>query len=430
MSGAEIVTFGCRVNAFESEAMRANIGACGGPPGGLVVVNTCAVTAEAERQARQAIRRARRDRPGARIVVTGCAAQIDPARYAAMPEVDRVIGNREKLAPDAFAPDTPARAVPSPVAVGDIMAAPEADAGADGVDGAPAALAGFADRARAFLQAQTGCDHRCTFCVIPYGRGNSRSVAPEALAVQARALAARGVREIVLCGVDIASWGADLPAPAGLAAMVRGLLDAVPELERLRLSSLDPAAVDAPLVALFAAEPRLMPHVHLSVQSGADMVLKRMKRRHRRADVAALCAALRAARPDMAIGADLIAGFPTETDAMHADTCALIRECEIALAHVFPYSERAGTPAARMPPVPKPVRKARAAELRAIGAEARARVLARGVGARAAVLMETAREGRTEHFLRARLAAPREPGAVVAARLVGHDGERWYAEAA
>ncbi len=416
MSRAEIITFGCRVNAYEAEVMRAHAGECDD----LVVVNTCAVTAEAERQARQAIRRARRDRPEARIVVTGCAAQIDPARYAAMPEVDRVIGNREKLAPDAFR-----RPATDRVAVGDIMTTPET---------APlpfaAPVSGFTNRARAFLQAQAGCDHRCTFCIIPFGRGNSRSVPLGDLTARVRALVARGFREVVLTGVDIASWGADLPAPVGLVSMLRRLLAAIPELERLRLSSLDPAVVDAPLIALFAAEPRLMPYLHLSVQSGADMVLKRMKRRHRRGDVIASCAALRAARPDTVFGADLIAGFPTETAAMHADTCALIRECEIAFLHVFPYAERPGTPAARMPQVARVVRKTRAAELRAVGAVVRSRVLSQRVGIRAAVLMESATEGRTEHFVPARLSSPQVPGAVVWAHPTRHDGERLYAEAA
>ncbi len=412
MSGPEIVTFGCRLNAREAEVMRLH--AAGRDD--LVVINTCAVTAEAERQARQAIRRARRARPDAHIVVTGCAAQIDSARYAAMPEVDRVVGNREKLRPGAFAAPAPRR-----VEVGDIMASREAAGGP---------VVGAAGRARAIVEVQTGCDHRCTFCVIPFGRGNSRSVPLGALVRQTRALAARGVREVVLSGVDIASYGADLPAPIGLAAMVRRLLAAVPELPRLRLSSLDPAGADARLLRLFAGEPRLMPHVHLSVQAGSDMVLKRMKRRHSRGDVVALCAALRAARPDVVIGADLIAGFPTETEAMHAESHALVDECEIAFPHVFPYSERPGTPAARMPPVAKAVRKTRAAALRAIGATVRARMLARSVGASAAVLMETESEGRTEHFVRARLSAPRTPGRVVRARLTGHDGERWYAEAA
>ena len=402
MSEPRIVTFGCRVNACESEVMRAHARG----RGDLVVVNTCAVTAEAERQARQAIRRARRERPRARIVVTGCASEISPARYAAMPEVDSILGNRDKLAPDAFASGSPR----------------------DGSEAAPAA--GFEGRARAFLRAQTGCDHRCTFCVIPYGRGPSRSVPLGRLAAEARALAGRGFREIVLTGVDIASWGADLPAPIGLAAMVRRLLAAVPELERLRLSSLDPALAGPPLAELFASEPRLAPHVHLSAQSGADMVLKRMKRRHRRADLAALCQALRAARPDIAIGADLIAGFPTETRAMHEETLESIGECGIVFAHVFPYSERLGTPAARMPQVDKAERKARAAELRAAAAAARDRLWPRYRGARAAVLMESATEGRTEHFMRARLAAPARPGRVVAARLVDRDGDTWRAEAA
>ena len=369
---AEIVSFGCRLNAYEAEVMRAHAAEAGD----LVVVNSCAVTAEAERQTRQAIRRARRNRPAARIVVTGCAAQIDPAAYAAMPEVDQVLGNREKLEPDAFAAPAPQR-----IMVDDIAAA-------NGSAAHP--VAGFGGRARAFVQAQTGCDHRCTFCIIPQGRGKSRSVPLGALVAQVRALVARGFREIVLSGVELTSYGADLPAPLGLAAMVRRLLAAVPALGRLRLSSLDPAEVTPALVALFAREPRLMPHVHLSAQSGSDMVLKRMKRRHGRDRLLALCRALRAARPDMVIGADLIAGFPTETEAMHAASCALIRECAIALPHVFPYSERPGTPAARMPPVPRETRRRRAAALRAIGADERARLLARRIGTQAHILMESA----------------------------------------
>ena len=418
MSDVEVVTFGCRVNAWEAEVMRAHA-ARGADEGGLVVVNTCAVTAEAERQARQAIRRARRARPDARIVVTGCAAQIDPARYAAMPEVDSVVGNREKLAPDAFA-----RRPSESVAVGDIMAPPASDGGEG------AALPPPSGRARAWLQAQTGCDHRCTFCIIPYGRGAGRSVPLGVLAARARALVAQGAREIVLTGIDIASWGVDLPAAGGLAAMIRRLLAAVPALPRLRLSSLDPAAADPALCALFADQPRLMPYLHLSMQSGSDMVLKRMKRRHRRADAVARCAALREARPDIVFGADFIAGFPTETAAMHAETRALMRECDIALPHVFPYSPRAGTPAARMPQVAAAVRKARAAELRAVGAGLRARLLSRRLGDRAPVLMETATEGRTEYFVRALVSPPQTPGRIVTARLAGHDGERWLAEAA
>jgi threonylcarbamoyladenosine tRNA methylthiotransferase MtaB len=399
----EIVTFGCRLNAWEAEVMRANAAAAGVDD--TVIVNTCAVTAEAERQARQAIRRARRERPAARIVVTGCAAQIDPQRFAAMGEVDAVIGNVEKLSPDAFAPDA------ARVRVADIMTVRET---------AEHLLSGFEERARGFVEIQQGCDHRCTFCIIPFGRGNNRSVPVGAVVARARALVASGLAEIVLTGVDITGYGADLPGQPGLGALCRRLLALVPELERLRLSSLDPVEIDDDLLDLVATETRLMPHLHLSLQAGDDLILKRMRRRHSRADAIALCDRVRALRPDVAFGADLIAGFPTETDDMFARTLDLAEECGLAYLHVFPYSERPGTPAARMPQVPVAVRRERAARLRARGAERLDDYLAGFAGAEARVLVEKPNQGRSEHYAPVRLDRAAAPGAVVRARIAGH----------
>ena len=406
MSAPEIVTFGCRLNAFESERIRAHATAAG--LADAVIVNTCAVTAEAERQARQAIRHARRQRPGARILVTGCAAQIDPDAYAAMPEVDRVIGNAEKLDPASYAPDAPAR-----VAVADIARLRET---------APHLIAGFEDRARAFVEVQQGCDHRCTFCVIPFGRGPNRSVPMGRIAEQVRLLVANGYREVVLTGVDLTSYGPDLPGAPRLGQMVRRLLAAVPELDRLRLSSLDPAAIDDDLFRALAEEERLMPHLHLSLQAGNDLILKRMKRRHSRAQAVALAARLRAARPGLVLGADLIAGFPTETDAQFADSLALVEDCGLDLLHVFPYSPRPGTPAARMPRVEAGTRKERAAALRQAGAAAFARFLAAQVGREASVLVETERAGRSEHFAPVNLDRAPAPGSIARARITGVAG--------
>ncbi len=410
----EIVTFGCRLNTYESEVMRGHAAAAG--LADAVIVNTCAVTAEAERQARQAIRKARRRRPSARIIVTGCAAQIDSARYAAMPEVDAVIGNQEKLDIASFGADAGER-----VRVNDIMAV-RATAGH--------LIAGFDGRARAFVQVQNGCDHRCTFCVIPYGRGNSRSVPLGAIVEQVRRLVEAGYREVVLSGVDITSYGSDLPGRPGLGPMVRRLLAAEPALERLRLSSIDVAEVDDTLLGLFADQPRLMPHLHLSLQAGDDLILKRMKRRHGRDQAIAFCNHVRALRPDVVFGADLIAGFPTETEAQFANTLALIDDCDLVHLHVFPYSVREDTPAARMPQVPTSVRKARAAQLRAAGAQRHARYLAGCVGGMAKLLVETPETGRTETFASARLAQAATPGSVVPARLIGVEGDMLLAEAA
>jgi threonylcarbamoyladenosine tRNA methylthiotransferase MtaB len=404
MSAPEIITFGCRLNSFESEIIRDHLRAAG--MGDLVVVHTCAVTAEAERQARQAIRRARRNHPQARIVVTGCSAQIRPEAYAAMAEVDQVVGNADKLDGAVWQ----GLAARPRIVVRDIMTV-RATAGhlVDGFDG----------RARAFVEVQQGCDHRCTFCIIPYGRGPSRSVPAGEVVKQTRRLVEAGYREIVLTGVDLTSYGKDLPGQPALGQLVRRLLRLVPDLPRLRLSSVDPAEVDPDLVDLVAGEPRLMPHLHLSVQAGDDLILKRMKRRHGRDDVIRLCAQLRALRPDIAFGADLIAGFPTESNAMFERTLALIDEAGLTHLHVFPFSARRGTPAARMPQVPKALRQERAARLRAAGQHAMARFLERQVGRSAQVLVERKGRGRSETFSPFRIdtdgAAP-SAGEIVTAR--------------
>ena len=415
MSGLEVITMGCRLNAYESEVMRGRARAAGLTEG--IIVNTCAVTGEAERQARQAIRRARRHNPDATIIATGCAAQLDPAGYAAMPEVDRVIGNREKLTLEGLRPDADA-----PIAVGDIMAVRET---------AGHLVAGYEARSRAFVQVQNGCDHRCTFCIIPFARGPSRSVPLGAIAAEVRALVAAGHREVVLSGVDLGHYGADLPGRPCLGEAVRRLLQAVPELPRLRLSSIDPVEVDPVLERLFADEPRLMPHLHLSVQAGDDMVLKRMKRRHSRADVLALCERLRALRPEIAFGADLIAGFPTETDAMFENTRRLISDTGLVWLHVFPYSPRPDTPAARMPQVPGPERRARAAALRSAAEGPRREFLQGRVGDESWVLLEQPESGRDECFAEVAFDRPAgEPGALVRARITGVAGDRLIGTAA
>ncbi|HET7880217.1 MAG TPA: tRNA (N(6)-L-threonylcarbamoyladenosine(37)-C(2))-methylthiotransferase MtaB [Acetobacteraceae bacterium] len=406
----EILTFGCRLNAFESEVMRGHAAALAD----TVIVNTCAVTAEAERQARQAIRRAARERPDARIVVTGCAAQIDPAAWADLPGVARVLGNADKLKPENWSPSAPG-------AVSDIMTARET---------APHLVTEFAGRARAFVQVQQGCDHRCTFCIIPFGRGPNRSVPVGAVVTQVRALVDAGYQEVVLTGVDIASYGADLPGSPRLGQLARRLLALVPGLARLRLSSLDPAAIDEDVWRLLTEEPRLMPHLHLSLQAGSDLILKRMKRRHLCADAARAIERARSLRPGIAIGADLIAGFPTETDALFRETKDFVADSGLPFLHVFPFSERPGTPAARMPPVPVPVRRERAARLRALGAANTARFLAAQVGQTVSVLTESADRGHSEHFAAVRLAAPVEPGRLVAARVVGTVEQSLLAEAA
>jgi threonylcarbamoyladenosine tRNA methylthiotransferase MtaB len=419
----DVLTFGCRLNAYESEVIRRNAEAAG--LGDVLVLNTCAVTAEAERQARQAIRRARRERPQARIIVTGCAAQVNPARYAAMGEVDRVIGNDAKMGLNAWIAAREALGRPDfgvggaeKIAVNDIMSVKET---------AAHLIEGIEGRARAYVQVQNGCDHRCTFCIIPYGRGNSRSVPMGEVVAQVRRLAENGYREVVLTGVDLTSYGTDLPGTPKLGTLVAQILKHVRSLERLRLSSLDCVEIDDDLFDAFANEERLMPHLHLSLQSGDDLILKRMKRRHSRADAIALCEKVRRLRPDTAFGADLIAGFPTETEDMFCRSLDLVEECGLAYLHVFPYSPRNGTPAARMPQLPRDIVKDRARRLRGHGEAALARHLDREIGAVRHVLAESDEGGHTEHFTSVRFAHAVEPGRIVEARVTGHDGRRLLA---
>jgi threonylcarbamoyladenosine tRNA methylthiotransferase MtaB len=389
-SSVETITLGCRLNLYESEAMRGLAQDAGLKD--VVLVNTCAVTSEAVRQARQTIRKARREKPHATIVVTGCAAQIDPAMFAAMPEVDRVIGNAEKADPAVFRALASTNGGPGQnerVLVNDIMSVRET---------AGHLIDGVQDRARAYVQVQNGCDHRCTFCVIPFGRGNSRSVpAGEVVAMIGR-LVARGVPEVVLSGVDMTSWGSDLPGKPILGELIARILKLVPDLPRLRLSSVDAVEIDDTLFRLFAEEERLMPHMHLSLQHGSDLILKRMKRRHLRADAIALVERLRRARPDMAFGADIIAGFPTETEAHFEDSMSLVDDVGLAFLHVFPYSPRPMTAAAKMPQLDKAVIKDRAARLRAKGEAALAAYLDTQIGTTQRVLIERDGKGRLDSF--------------------------------
>ncbi|MCX7305742.1 MAG: tRNA (N(6)-L-threonylcarbamoyladenosine(37)-C(2))-methylthiotransferase MtaB [Hyphomicrobiales bacterium] len=418
--GVEIVTFGCRLNTYESEVMRreATAAGLGALKDGAVIFNTCAVTAEAVRQAKQSIRKARRENPGARIIVTGCAAQTEPASFAEMDEVDLVLGNAEKLESHNY------RALPDfgvndfeKARVNDIFSVREtASHMVDAIEG----------RARAFVQVQNGCDHRCTFCIIPYGRGNSRSVPMGAVVEQVKRLAGNGYAEVVLSGVDLTSYGADLPGAPRLGRLVKTILRQVPDVRRLRLSSIDSIEADGELMEAIAAESRLMPHLHLSLQSGDDMILKRMKRRHSRDDSIRFCEEVRALRRDVVFGADIIAGFPTETDAMFEKSLDIVEECGLTHLHVFPYSPREGTPAARMPQVRREIVKQRAARLRAAGAQTYARHLVSLAGTTQAVLIERAGLGRTEGFALTSLDAG-EPGEIVKAVITGHDGERLLA---
>jgi threonylcarbamoyladenosine tRNA methylthiotransferase MtaB len=410
----DIVTLGCRLNAAESEAMRDHAAAAGADD--LVVVNTCAVTAEASRTGLRAVRKAALDHPGARIVVTGCAAQIEPDRFAALPAVAAVIGNDEKMRPETWARLAGGRG--DRVAVGDIMAPRKT---------ARAVAAPAAGRTRAFLQVQNGCDHRCTFCVIPFGRGNSRSVTLAEVLEAVRRLVAGGAREIVLTGVDITSYGADLDPALRLGDLVQAILRAEPDLARLRLSSIDSIEADSALLEALASEPRLMPHLHLSLQAGDDLVLKRMKRRHARADAIAFCDHVRSLRPGIAFGADLIAGFPTESEAMFQRSLDIVAECGLSQLHVFPYSPRPGTPAARMPQLRPEVVKERALRLRQAGDAALAARLAGEVGTRQLVLTEHGNSGHTEAFAPVRFAGPVPAGAIVEVAIAGHDGRHLIA---
>jgi len=411
MSETRVVTLGCRLNTYESEVMRTHAENAGLEDS--IVVNTCAVTGEAERQARQTIRKLRRENPEAKIIVTGCAAQIHPEEYADMPEVDRVLGNREKMQPESFQFD-PTKLDTTQVNVTDIMTAKET---------AHHLIGGFGSRVRAFVQVQQGCDHRCTFCIIPFGRGPNRSLPIGAIVEQVRTLTKGGFKEVVLSGVDLTSYGADLPGQPPLGQMVKRLLIAVPELERLRLSSLDPAAIDDDLFEAITQEPRVMPHIHLSLQAGDDMVLKRMKRRHSRQQAIDLCTSLKANRPDLVFGADLIAGFPTESDEMFENSLKLVEDCGLTFLHVFPYSTRPDTPAAKMPDVPGDVRKERAARLRSKGASALKTYMKSRIGTTANVLVEKNDEGLCEHYVRVRLDASAEPGSIVPVHFTGVEAD-------
>lgn len=419
-----VVSFGCRLNVYESEAIKRQAESAGHRD--LIVVNTCAVTAEATRQARQSVRRLGRENPGSRIVVTGCAAQVDPAVFAAMPEVALVLGNHEKMQPARWSELAASNSFladfglePSEkVHVADIMSVRET---------ALHMLDAFEHHTRAFVQVQNGCDHRCTFCIIPFGRGNSRSAPMGAVVEQVRQLAAHGAKEVVLTGVDMTGYGKDLPGAPTLGLLVQAILRHVPELPRLRLSSIDAVEADNALRDAIASETRLMPHLHLSLQSGDDLILKRMKRRHSRADAIRFCAEMRQARPDMVFGADIIAGFPTEDEAAFRRSADLVSECGLTHLHVFPFSPREGTPAARMPQVPAALIAERAKRLRAIGEAAFRAHLARQVGHTLSVLTERGNVGRTEGFVPVRFECAVEPGLLRPVRIAGEDGSRLLA---
>ena len=412
--GVEVVTFGCRLNAYESEVIRKRAAEDG--LSDAVIFNTCAVTGEAVRQARQAIRKMRRERPDARLIVTGCAAQIDPAAFGAMDEIDLVLGNAEKTQAGAYAiaaPDAPR------VRVNDIMSVRET---------AGHLIDGLKERARAYVEVQNGCDHRCTFCIIPFGRGNSRSAPAGEVVEQIRRLTAEGYREVVLTGVDVTSWGSDLPGQPTLGQLVARILKLVPDLPRLRLSSIDAAEIDPDLLRCMGEEPRLMPYLHLSLQAGDDMILKRMKRRHSRQQALDLVASVRAVRPDVAFGADLIAGFPTETDEMFDNTVALVEQTGLAFLHVFPFSPRPGTPAARMPQLDRGLIKRRAERLRAAGDAALIRHLEAQIGKVLCGLVERAGTARADDFSEIRFEGEANLGQIlgqiVPMRITGHDGKR------
>jgi len=403
MSAPDIITMGCRLNTFESEVIRDHAVQAG--LNDAIIINTCAVTAEAERQARQTIRKAHRNHPGKRIIVTGCAAQLDPGAFAAMPEVNDVIGNEEKMRAETFA----SLNGHAEIQVADIMTVKET---------ASHLVKGFDGRSRAFVQIQQGCDHRCTFCIIPFARGNNRSVPLGAIVHQTRTLIEEGYREIVLTGVDICSYGTDLPGQPQLGEIVKRLLVQVPELERLRLSSLDPAAMDDALFDTLANEPRLMPHLHLSLQAMDDMVLKRMKRRHLREDAFRVVERARTVRPDVVFGADLITGFPTETRAMFENTLSAVLDLSLTHLHVFPYSEREGTPAAKMPTVDVAERKARAQEIRAVGDIALNHFMSAEIGNTVQVLVEKNSHGLTQHYVPAQILDDAEPGEIITGHVV------------
>ena len=411
----KFTTLGCRLNAYESEAMKELSQEAG--LNNAVILNTCAVTAEAVRKARQEIRKLRRENPEATLIVTGCAAQTEPETFAKMAEVDRVIGNTEKMQPETWknmAADFVGET--EKVMVDDIMSVTET---------AGHLIDGFGTRSRAYVQVQNGCDHRCTFCIIPYGRGNSRSVPAGVVVDQIKRLVDKGFNEVVLTGVDLTSWGADLPAQPKLGDLVMRILKLVPDLPRLRISSIDSIEVDENLMQAIATEPRLMPHLHLSLQHGDDLILKRMARRHLRDDAIRFCEDAKKLRPDMTFGADIIAGFPTEADAHFQNSLKLVEDCDLTWLHVFPYSKREGTPAAKIPKqVPGPEIKARAAQLRAAGDDKVMRHLAAQIGRTHSVLMENPHMGRTEQFTEVRFDEAQTEGAIVKAKITGRQGNQ------
>ncbi len=420
----EVVTFGCRLNAYESDVIGPQARAAG--VGDVIIVNTCAVTAEAVRQSRQTIRRIKRERPDVPVVVTGCAAQVEPRTFADMPEVALVLGNEEKLSSQTWreqrnallmraGADAPAE---EKIKVNDIMAVRET---------AAHLVDGFAGRVRAFVAVQNGCDHRCTFCVIPYGRGNSRSVPMGEVVAEVRKLCEQGYREVVLTGVDLTSYGSNLPATPKLGTLVKQILKHVPQLPRLRLSSIDSVEADRDLMDAIATQARLMPHLHLSLQSGDDLILKRMKRRHCRTDAIAFCSQVRRLRPDVVFGADMITGFPTETDAMFARSLDLVDACGLTRLHVFPFSPRPATPAARMPQLPRTLAKERARQLRARGEAAFKQHLDSQVGRRCRVLAESRSRGHNEQFTPVRFNRPAEPGVILDVGILSHDGRQLLA---
>lgn len=410
MSAPKFTTLGCRLNAYETEAMKELSAQAG--LSDAVIINTCAVTSEAVRKARQEIRRLRRENPDAKLIVTGCAAQTEPETFSAMEEVDAVIGNAEKMRASTWA-GLAGDFASEPVQVDDIMSVTET---------AGHLIDGFGTRSRAYVQVQNGCDHRCTFCIIPYGRGNSRSVPAGVVVEQIKRLVDKGYNEVVLTGVDLTSWGADLPGAPRLGNLVQRILRLVPELARLRISSIDSIEVDDELMDAIATQPRLMPHLHLSLQHGDDMILKRMKRRHLREDAVRFCQTARDLRPDMTFGADIIAGFPTETEAMFENALAMVEECDLTWLHVFPYSPRPGTPAARMPQVNGIDIKARATRLRRAGDAQVARHLSAQQGKIHHVLMENSHMGRTEQFTEVRFIAPRQEGQIITTQIRGSGG--------
>ncbi|MBL4802338.1 MAG: tRNA (N(6)-L-threonylcarbamoyladenosine(37)-C(2))-methylthiotransferase MtaB [Emcibacter sp.] len=418
---AKVVTFGCRLNTYESEVMKNHADQAGLKD--VVIFNTCAVTAEATRQARQSIRRTRKENPDIKIIVTGCAAQITPEKFRDMDEVDQVLGNEEKLKVESY--QNFGLGNTEKLLVNDIMAVKET---------ANHLIEGYAERTRAFVQVQNGCDHRCTFCIIPYGRGNSRSVPAGEVIRQVKRLVGNGYQEVIITGVDITSYGPDLPGNPTLGTLCQQILKLVPNLKRLRLSSIDSIEIDEALFQVITEDERMMPHLHLSLQAGDNMVLKRMKRRHSREDTIEFCRRVRLARPDVVFGADIIAGFPTETEEMFQNSLKLVEECDLTYLHVFPYSAREGTPAAKMPPVPKVIRKERAARLRHLGQQQFDRYMAAQVGKVASILVEKEQEagksviGHTEHFAPAKILADLAPGQVAKVRVTGYENGILIAE--